>query len=176
MKPGATKQYRAPWSKGVYAVSTLVPLLLVGGVLTLWLRAGNVPVGAKALATGLTVVLLPGAFAFGIYGYELAPGELRVRRLGWTTALPLRDLLDARYDPDAVRLTFRLFGNGGLFGCTGWYWNRTLGRFRFFGADPRCTVVLRFTDRTVVVTPDPPVEFVDDLMTRLPDAPAGPDA
>ena len=60
--------------------------------------------------------------------------------------------------------SLKLFGNGGMFSFTGWFWSKKLGRFRAYATNLNCTVVLRWEKRTVVVSPDNAVEFVRELM------------
>jgi hypothetical protein len=106
-------------------------------------------------------LLLLGATAFFmIRGYRLTAQTLLVQRLGWQTALSLDDLQSAEVDPEAMRRSLRTFGNGGLFCVAGHFWNRKLGAYRAFATDPQRAVVLRFSNRTVVVTPDRPETFV----------------
>jgi hypothetical protein len=59
----------------------------------------------------------------------------------------------------------RLFGNGGFFCFAGWFRNSKLGVYRLFGTDAKLAVVLRFSDKTVVITPDDPQKFVTDINT-----------
>ena len=109
------------------------------------------------LRVGMVVVplaVLFGALPFMVRGYVLTEDNLEVRRLGWRTLLPLAGLVTVTGEPDGMRGTVRLFGNGGLFGISGWYWNRRFGRFRAFATDPARVVLLRYRDgRNVVVTP-----------------------
>jgi hypothetical protein len=92
---------------------------------------------------------------------------LWVQRLVWRTRLPLAGLQSAQLVPDAMQRSLRTFGNGGLFSFTGFYRNRALGAYRAFVTDPHRTVVLRFPDRTVVVSPSEPETFIQDLATVI---------
>ncbi len=66
-----------------------------------------------------------------------------------------------------MRTCLRTCGNGGMFSFTGWYWSRPLGHFRAFVTDLNRTVVLRFADRTLVVSPEHPEEFVREISHRV---------
>lgn len=72
-------------------------------------------------------------------------------------------LISARFEPEVLQGTIRLFGNGGLFSITGWFRNKSLGVFRAFLTDPNRTVVLRYSDRVVVISPEHPEQFVRTL-------------
>lgn len=170
--------FRAPWSASLLVVSLLSVAILLGvGVLFAALFPRDL-LGGLPLALLLSVLagVLLGSALFTIRGYELAPAELLVRRLLWATSLPLQDLRAAWADPTAMRLSWRLFGNGGMFAISGLYWNRRLGRYRAFATEPRNAVVLRFAARTVVVTPDVPRELLDTLALYCPGARIGREA
>jgi hypothetical protein len=108
----------------------------------------------------LTLVL---SAAFMVRGYVLTDTSLIIKRLGWESRLDLSRLNSAAVDPDAFRRSLRLFGNGGFFSFTGWFRNSKLGVYRAFATDAKRAVVLRFADRTVVITPDDPQKFVDEI-------------
>jgi PH (Pleckstrin Homology) domain-containing protein len=164
--------FRAPWSALLVFMSLLSVAIVLGtGVLFAILFPRELLGGLlfKLLLSVLAGVLL-GSALFTIRGYELAPAELLVERLLWATRLPLADLRAAWADPTAMRWSWRLFGNGGMFAISGLFWNRRLGRYRAFATDPRNAVVLRFATRTVVVTPDAPRELLDTLALYCPGA------
>lgn len=174
--------FGAPWStllKGVTAFAVAI-LMAVGIVfLTVFPRqmdAGRLPF---ALAMAGIFSSLLGSALFVVRGYELEPNVLLIRRLFWSTRIPLDNLANAWADPAATKGSLRLFGNGGLFVFAGLFTNRKLGRYRAFATEPRNAVVLRFPDRTVVVTPDRPSQFLQALQlflpqVRLEEAPAAP--
>jgi len=107
---------------------------------------------------------------FAIRGYDLEPADLLVRRPLWSNRLPLRDLRVAWAGPEAMKGSIRLFGNGGLFSFSGLFYNRRLGRYRAFATDPRNSVVLQFPERTLVITPEGPLEFLSSLRLYCPEA------
>lgn len=111
----------------------------------------------------LPLLILPGAALFIIRGYEIEPNVLAIRRLLWTTRLSLSGLQSATAEPNAMRGSLRLCGNGGLFSITGWYRNRALGNYRAFVTHLKKTVVLRFANRTVVVSPEKPEQFAAEI-------------
>ena len=115
----------------------------------------------------LPLVILAGGPLFMIRGYELTGNQLSVIRLGWRNQLDLQSLESVTVDPNAMSRSWRLFGNGGMFCFAGQFRNKTLGRYRAFATNPADSVVLRWGDRTIVVTPSEPTRFrnqVDMLM------------
>lgn len=145
-------------------VSGLVSTILVlVPVISLSRLPQNAPGFIRLMLGAIPLLILGGALPFLVRGYRIESRSLCIRRLGWWTRLDLRGLKSAEADPGAMKASIRLFGNGGLFSFTGWYWNRRLGRYRAFITDPARSVVLRFEDRTVVVSPDSPDDFVRSL-------------
>jgi len=113
---------------------------------------------------------------FTVRGYALDDTQLSVRRLLTSTRIPLVGLRRAWIDPTVCKGSLRVMGNGGLFSFTGWFQNKRLGRYRLFATDFRNAVVLKFPDRTIVVTPAEPHAFVEHLHHVIPGLQVGPDA
>lgn len=160
-----TTSYKAPWGKTLRWVSVLATAVLLGVVVTLVVKPA--PESVRWLAV-LPVLILPGCALFIIRSYTIGPDALAIRRLFWTTRLPLAGLQSATVEPSAMRWSLRLCGNGGLFSITGWYRNRALGNYRAFVTDLTQTVVLRFPKKTVVVSPENPAAFAAGLSQRQP--------
>jgi len=101
------------------------------------------------------------ALLFTVRGYVVTDGQIAVRRLGWSTILPLAGLAAVTGEPGGMRGSLRLFGNGGLFAISGWFWNRSIGRYRAYATDPERAVLLRYRDGTkVVLTPHDVQQFI----------------
>jgi hypothetical protein len=161
------QRYKAPWSASLIVMSALVTVLCLGISAGAWWAAYTKhqpgPVRAAML---LPLVLLFGAAPFTIRGYTITPEAILVHRLLWDTKLPRVGLDSAQVEPDALRGSIRTFGNGGAFSFTGFYYNKRLGSYRAFVTDPRQAVVLRYANRTVVLSPEAPEDFVRDLGVR----------
>ena len=113
----------------------------------------------------LIVVLL----LFSIRGYSIANGQLLVRRLGWSNKFNLEEVTAISYEPHAMMGSMRLFGNGGFMGYTGWFQNSILGMYRAFVTDGKNTVVVYLKNKTIVVSPAQPAEFVTFVQEALAD-------
>lgn len=160
----------APWPTSLKALSGVGTILL----LAVWYGAAQgVPARGAAhwvgtFMTWLPPALLLGALLFTVRGYEVGAGELRVRRLLWSTVIPLEGTVRAWQDPKAIRRSLKVFGNGGLYAFTGVYRSKSLGRYRLFATDPAMAVVVQLPGRTVVVTPELPHAFVHSLSQAAP--------
>lgn len=164
----------APWSKLLKAVSAVSTLVLLAVTYAAWRAA---PPGLTGLAhvVGIAVACIPFAVAliallFVVVGYEVDANELRVRRLLWTTTLRLKGVNHLWQDPEVVKGSLRVIGNGGLFSFSGVFWSKRLGRYRIFATDLKRCVVLVPTDRVVVVTPADPDAFIQHIRTLFPSA------
>ena len=169
MKPFVSTNGRwfgAPWSASLRWATLLGCAVLLGTAAAVWVAPPPGAFLAKGSASVLSLLLIGGTALFTIRGYRLEGRQLLVDRLLWSTRVPL-DRLDAtEIAPDAMRRSVRLFGNGGLFAFAGWFRNRRLGTYRAFATDPSHSVVLRFPNRRVVVTPDDPQRFAEALAVR----------
>jgi hypothetical protein len=161
------KRYEAPWSTSLVLMSVLVTVLLLGVSTIGWweVAAKSYPLVFRWVAV-LPLVLLFGAALFTIRGYTISSDAIIVHRLLWSTHLPRIGLESACVEPDVMRGSLRTFGNGGGFSITGLYYNKRLGSYRAFVTDPHRTVVLRYANRRVVVSPEMPERFVNDLRVR----------
>jgi hypothetical protein len=163
------KHYEAPWSTALIVMSVLTTIVCLGGAAGAWLiLAARLPPGVLGLAVLLPLVILFGAALFTIRGYSIASDCILVHRLLWSTRLPRAGLESAQAEPDAMRGSLRTFGNGGAFSCTGFYYNKRLGSYRAYVTDPHRTVVLRYANRRVVLSPATPEDFVYDLNVAKP--------
>lgn len=161
----------APWAARMKLATVLAVAVCAAILASLW---GAVPGEPMAVAGRMYwLVLLPPlavaiALFFVIRGYVLHADRLEVRRLFWSTRVPLDALQRAWHDPRAMDRSMRLLGNSGLFSISGLFQGREIGRYRAFVTNPRHAVVLRAGKRTVVVSPADPRAFLDELARRHP--------
>lgn len=142
-------EFDAPWSTPLTIISAIMAAVVIGAFAS----------GATvAVVLVFVVVALAGAFA--VRGYTVETDAVIVRRPGWETRLDLDGLEDVEADPDAMTFALRTFGIGGPFAFVGRYRSGRVGPFTAYATDRARAVILRWPDRTVVVTPDDPDTFV----------------
>ncbi len=115
------------------------------------------------MISGVPLLLATGSSFFIIRGYIVTKETLFVQRFVWNSRIDLSDLKSYEIDREAMKGSIRTFGNGGLFCIAGYFHNKKLGHYRAFATNPELSVVLHFSNRTVVVTPDNPQQFVAAL-------------
>jgi hypothetical protein len=115
------------------------------------------------LLAGLLIV----TWLFAPKKYEITPSELFVRRPGGDVRIPLRDIRGARLlQKDDLRGLLRTFGNGGLFGFYGRYWNRRLGTQRWYASRNSELVAIQTSTRLLVLSPEHPADFVNEINSK----------
>jgi hypothetical protein len=157
----AVATFSAPWSRSLRRMTTAAVALLLSLALTGVLLAPRQSLVWHMAMVGAPLIVLFGSLPFMVRGYVLTESRIEVRRLGWSTVLPLAGLAAVNGEPQGLRGSLRLFANGGLFAISGWFWNRRIGRFRAYATDPERAVLLRYRDgRKVMVTPHDVQHFI----------------
>ncbi len=170
--------HAAPWPTSLKVVSLLGTIGL-GAASYVAYRAVPTPLGfthnfGLGVAAIPVLVLLSSLF-FVVSGYSVDPTRLSVERLITSTSVPLAGLTHVWFDPNVCKGSIRVFGNGGLFSFSGWFYSKRLGRYRLFVTDFRKAVVLSFPTRNVVISPAAPQAFIEHLHHILPDLIVGRD-
>lgn len=153
--------YKASWSIKLI-VTTVIVLALIAFV------GYQTVISKDYWATGLLLVVVVVTLALSVRGYSLTAVSIIVHRFGWVTTLPLTSLRSAELDPAATVGSLRIFGNGGFFGFVGRFRNARLGGYTAYVTDGLNCIVLRYTDKTVVISPDNPEAFVEQLYAQHP--------
>lgn len=153
--------FDAPWGLSLKLITTFSVIILVGiPLIGLFNHPNNEFIWFLSMVVFPFSILIVSAF-FMIRGYELSKDKLIILRLGWNTEVNLKGLQAVEINPDAMKKSLRTFGNGGLFSITGRFRNKQLGSYRAFVTDPKLSVILRFEDKIIVVTPDNPNRFAN---------------
>lgn len=148
--------FRAPWGRELMVMSGIV-LFTVGVPTIIQWSQGHVVIGSVLFA----ILVIP--ITLTVRGYEVAPRELRIRRLCWNTRWPLDGLAGARLRPNVMAGSWRIWGNGGMFAFSGHFSNAALGRYRAYVTDHKRTVVIESRNGILVVSPDRPEHFIAAL-------------
>jgi hypothetical protein len=161
-----TIEFRAPWSHGL-VVMTCATVALAALVVAVVIF---VPVGPPLFDVALLTAaagLVGAGLAGRVRGYTLTEDVVTVRRGMWNTRLPLAGLRSVTGDVEAMRNAIRLLIIDGVFSFTGRYWSMKLGWFRALATDPGRAVVLRYPNRTVVISPHDPQHFIMRARTLI---------
>ena len=152
--------FNAPWGTPLKILTAVSTIILIGVSLIGFFSGPQNNLGWISGMIIMPLAILIISSFFIIRGYVLTDNTLLIQRLGWNSKLDLSGLLSAVIDPTATTKSVRTFGNGGMFCFAGLFYNKKLGSFRAFATDPKKSVILRFINHTIVVTPDEPEKFV----------------
>lgn len=155
-----TIRFGAPVCRSVRTVTAFALVILALPPLVALFTPARPPLPVLVILIALPLLILAGTFAGRVRGYTLTEKEIVVQRGFGETRLPLAGLRSVGGDAEAMSGSVRVFGNGGLFAITGRYWNRKLRWYRAYATDPSRAVVLRYADRTIVITPHDPQQFI----------------
>jgi hypothetical protein len=162
-----TIEFRAPWGRTV-RVRTAIGLAGLGVImLSALLAPFAAPMPFTIALIGLPPLIVAASLAHCVRGYTLAEDAITVRHGIGTTRLSLTGLRSVTGEVDAMLGSWPLSGNAGFFAITGRYWNKTLGWHRAFATDLSRAVVLRYPNRTIVITPHDPQHFIMRARTFL---------
>jgi Bacterial PH domain len=154
-----TIEFRAPWSNSL-VVMTCATVALAAVVIGVAIFASLVPPLVAATLLIAAALLIGVGLAGRVRGYTLTEDAVTVRRGMWNTRLPLAGLRSVTGDIEAMRGASRLLIVDGVFSFTGRYWSVKLGWFRALATDPSRAVVLRYANRTIVISPHDPQQFI----------------
>jgi len=155
--------FGAPWGTTL-KLTTLSVIILLTAIAVIGFTTGPKSSINWLLSMSIIplVILVIAAF-FTIRGYVIEGDTIFVRRIGWNSEIELAGLVSAEADPEAMSGSIRTFGNGGMFCIAGSFRNKKLGSYRAFATDPQRSVVLKFDNRVIVITPDDPAAFTDRI-------------
>lgn len=166
----SVKLYHAPWGRRVWLITATVTLL---GIATTAVLPLFVPVKkpedrwALWLAPAVVGAIIGGTALWMIRRFELTDEAIVVRRPLWANAIPLATVESAEADAGACEGAWKTMGNDGLFAMHGRFRSKRLGKFQAYVTDPANSVVLRQSADTVVISPENPRQFVNELNRRL---------
>ena len=165
-----TLNYKAPWGHSLKMMTfSLMTLLL--SILALHIFLGNnsneSPHPAlQVLFLAPVVLILLIMPLFMIRGYVLTDSELVIRRLIWKNTIKLRHFISADCAPFILAGSFRI-GNGGFFSISGYFQNKRVGSCEAWVTDTARTVLIELHSRKIVISPENPEQFIDDINQRM---------
>lgn len=166
--PESNRTFSTSWDKRVKTVSGLVTLVLVGVLLETFARLDRFSSQIIALRIGLVVLIGITSISWFIRGYTITSDSILINHPGWTTKLDLKKLSSASRVPVGAYAGIGLFGVWGAYSVTGIAYSSTYGLHRRYLTNRWNSVVLKFGDKVVLVSPDNPDEFIGLLQGSKP--------
>ena len=164
--------FKATWGTLLKVMTTLALIILLGCIAVgIVIKIDEYYLLWYSCMIGIPSLVLIVTLFFIVSKYEIQDNKLLIHRFFWKKAIDLHGILSVEYDPDAVKGSIRLFGNGGLFAFSGIYKNKKLGNYRVFATDYKKCVVMKNKEKTFVVTPENPKTFVEKISNLIKDRP-----
>ena len=117
---------------------------------------------------GFLMLLILFMFLYMPQKYIVSKEELIITRIIGNFKVERKNILKVIH-PDRSYLSFvvRVFGNSGLFGYTGYFWNKSFGKMHWFVTQRKNYVVIDMgTKRKIVLSPDDYDGLIDALQNR----------
>ena len=166
-------QESAPASGMVTFLTWMTACILViatAAMLFAGYMAVGVPIPISGIFMGMGVFFVLGSVALLWLSWAQKPRMLRVeagkliveRKAPWANIeIELGQLSRIEILDKLPRMTWRLFGNGGVFCFSGTFYHRNIGRFRASLTTLKNLVLLVTPQRTLLISPARPQELVD---------------
>lgn len=167
-------RFDAPWDWGlklatglVFAVTGAIAVLLAwAGMRMSAVHASTIVGLVPVIFLLLPILLLWAAWLEAPRAFTVDDAAIRVERPSGTVAIPLADVREVRELPP--RIFFRREGGlGGFFGYSGNFYSTELGRVRLHATRSDGRVLLVTGEGPVVLTPEAPERFVEEVRARL---------
>ncbi len=147
----------APMDRPIKIVTGLTLSVCVAMfVAQFWIRPLIIP--------GLIILVISiGCYLRSPVAYEMSSGNLTVALVWGSLVFP--SVSSCRVIGKKMESTTRLWGNGGLFAATGWFWNAQHGKFRAYlsSSRPENMVMLETAGAKVLVSPADPGAFAEAI-------------
>ena len=168
-------QFTAPWGVHVKIMTIGGSLICIGAPILFVAPPDGTPASQLMFCCMKAPLFLwLASLLLTVRGYSITQNAILIHRLIWTTRLPLEQLNEVDMEgTNTFRNSIRCFGNGGIFGICGLYYNRRVGTFRAFVTDIGRAVLLKFPSRTILLSPDDPRQFVSMLLQQTSQGTAG---
>ena len=157
-------EFSAPQDRFVQTV-TVLTFMLFAILLVVFASADNTAGLASIAAIGLPMFIL--CYLFVPREYAVNESEVIIRRRIGAVRIPFSLIRSIRQGSSSCSFrSVRPFGIGGIYGYFGRFYSQELGRHHVYATDLQKTVVIE-ADKTYVISPDDPQQFVQAVKTRL---------
>ncbi len=164
------------YSSSMDGLAKTVPVLVAGLVaaslgVSLWAARDEstlIIVCTSILPLVTLIVILGGTWKARIKCITLDDNAITIERSLWPATIMLADIKSIR-KVDDMMFALRTFGNGGMFGYTGSFYKKSIGRMQWFCSQRKNYVLMETTSgKKIVITPDEREEFMKDVEKKAP--------
>jgi hypothetical protein len=153
-------------------ITACVILIMVVGFISISWRSSIEPRREYSFVAAfiLLMMMLPIiTFFYRPKSYSIDSESFQVNRLAGSFRIPISVIQNVFIaQKEEMKLPIRIFGNGGVFGFTGYYRNSRFGSMRWFVTQRQNYVLIETVDGSkYVITPNDPKELVDELNKKI---------
>ena len=162
------KYFQARLSRSMTIITYVFVLVVLAAPIIVVSTVDTLSSVQKVLLAPLGLVILLITRAFVGIAYEIDERELVVKRCIKSIHIPLENISEVRdVNPMDVlkgRMTWRLFGDGGLWGAHGIFYNKNIGKFYMYMTDEKNVVdIVTKNNVHTFISPSPKEDFVNSL-------------
>ncbi len=123
--------------------------------------SGNSEAWAFCLPLLPLIIIVGGTYLYSPKGYALDSEFLYIVRIADKKKIARKDIASVQsVSPEELGRVWRMFGNGGLFGYTGWF-STALGKMRWYVSQRKNYVLLTMTNNAkILLSPDDVTSFI----------------
>jgi len=163
------KSFDAPYDRFTVFLTTFLLILMLGLPAFILLQTKGEGPTEGFLILGLVSLIIFSVVIFTFLtrplAYQIQDGLLTIQSGIRSPKFKISEIAEVKIpQSDEMGFSIRTFGNGGLFGYTGFYQNSTFGEVEMFATRRNQYLVIRMkSGKTIVLTPDRPKEMMAAL-------------
>ena len=155
------KIFKASLGTSSKLITLLITLLFIGILVSnfIWFKEKNSAIFLIPVFIGIYAVCI----FFMPVGYRITESEILVKRAFSTVRFKIDDIKSIQQISEhTIAGSIRTFGNGGLFGFTGYFANADVGKMTWFITRKDTLILIDFHDeKKVVISPNEPEKFMN---------------
>ena len=134
--------------------------------LVLWFI--NIETSSTPVFSVIMLLILFVVYLLHVQHYEVTHEGIKIKRLIGSKQIDFNNIKRVdRVKNDDLGVIIRTFGNGGIFGISGFYKSTIYGKLTLFATQQRNYVIVETDLKKYVLTPDEPFEFVKSVENRV---------
>lgn len=153
--------FKASWGKSTKVVTLLTVVIVLALIYALLLSAKTYDTGLYIVSLLLFSILFI-SWGFSTTGYEINEHDIIIKRpFGKITYQKSSVKEIEQLLAKEMKFSIRTFGNGGLFGFYGSFYNKKYGNMKWFVSNFHQLVLLHMDGgKKILVSPDNPEDFI----------------
>lgn len=159
--------YQAPFGRSTVFITIFSALVMIVVPIALLVAIPIALFSLAAISLILPVLILVVCFWHRVTGYHVDSHNLVIQRASFDFMIPIEEIESITLDSNAMSRSWRLFGNGGLFGFYGRFRNEAYGSYRAFVTDNKNIVVVKTKTAVYMISPENAEKFVEKLNSKI---------